>query len=158
MANLKLTIDDFYSSDFELIAIHTSLEDYKLAFQINKYLEISLSKSQKEISIQTNNETGCFSWFCYDDAKNDLGWNLVANKTTFVSNNSNNGLFNEAAFTIQMHLIPELKKADYLLKIENLDHRYNTKKVVNQISKINQISTTYIVDVENIKSINNLIF
>jgi len=158
MANLKLTIDDFYSSDFELIAIHTSLDDYKLAFQINKNLEISLSKNEKEISIQNNKETGYFPWFCYDDSKYDLGWNLVANKTTITSNHFNTGLFNETAFTIQMHLIPELKKADYLLKIENLDHRFDTKKVVRQIGKINQVATTYIVAVENIKSINNLIF
>ena len=71
MANLKLTIDDFYSSDFELIAIHTPLEDYKLAFHINKTLEVSLSKSQKEISIKSNKGLGYFSWFCYDDSKHD---------------------------------------------------------------------------------------
>jgi replicative DNA helicase len=158
MANLKLTIDDFYSSDFELIAIHTSLEDYKLAFNINKTLELSLSKSQKEISIKSNEEIGFFSWFCYDDSKHDLGWNLLANKTTVASEQLNVGLFNETAFAVQMHLIPELKKADYLLKIENLDHRFDTKKVIRKISEINQISTTYIVDIENIKSINNLIF
>lgn len=158
MANLKLTIDDFYSSDFELIAIHTALEDYKLAFHINKTLELSLSKSQKEISIKSNEGIGVFSWFCYDDSKHDLEWNLLANKTTVASEQLNAGLFNETAFAIQTHLIPELKKADYLLKIENLDHRFDTKKVIRKISEINQISTTYIVDTENIKSINNLIF
>lgn len=158
MANLKLTIDDFYSSDFELIAIHTSLEDYKLAFQINKTLSLSLSKNEKDITIKSNDGTGFFSWFCFDDSVHDLVWNLVANKTIIASEQLNNGLFNETTFALQIHLIPELKKADYLLKIENLDPLFNTKKVINQISKINQISTTYIVDAENIKSINNLIF
>lgn len=158
MANLKLSIDDFYSSDFELIAIHTSLEDFKLAFHINKTLELSLSKNQKEISIKSNKGTGYFSWFSYDDGKHDLEWNLVANKTSVISEVLTNDLFNESVFALQMHLIPELKKADYLLKIENLDNRFDTKMVINKISKINQISTTYIVDSENIKTINNLIF
>lgn len=158
MANLKLTIDDFYSSDFELIAIHTSLEDYKLAYQVNKMLELSLAKNQKEISIKSNEGTGFFSWFCYEDNQHDLEWNLVANKTSVASNELNNSLFNEMSISVQMHLIPELKKADYLLKIENLDDRFDTKKVIHKLSEIKQVSTTYIVDAENIKSINNLIF
>lgn len=156
MANLKLTIDDFYSSDFELIAIHSTVEDFKLAYLINKNLELSLSKNSKEVSIQSTNGIGYFSWFYFDDCKHDLSWNLLSNKTFVANSNTPVGLFNEDQITF--HLIPELKKADYLLKIENLDERFNTQKVIENLSKINQISTSYIVDIENIKSINNLIF
>lgn len=156
MAHLKLTIDDFYSNDFELIAIHTTIEDYKLAYLINRILELSLSKNQKDICIQSNNETGFFSWFYFDDDKHDLIWNLVANKTVVAKSNTSIGLFDEDNVTF--HLIPELKKADYLLKIENLDDHFNTQLVVNKIIEINQVSTCYIADVDAIKSINNLIF
>ena len=38
MANLKLTFDDFESNDFELLAIHSNLKDFKLAFLINNRL------------------------------------------------------------------------------------------------------------------------
>lgn len=156
MANLKLTIDDFYSNDFELIAIHTTLEDFKLAYLINQNLDISLHKNHKEISIQSNNGTGYFSWFIFDDCKHDLGWNLLSNKTLVANINSNLGLFNEDQMAF--HLIPELKHAEYLLKIENLDDRFNTQKVIENLTKINKITTSYIVDISTIKSINNLIF
>lgn len=156
MAHLKLTIDDFYSNDFELIAIHTTLEDYKLAYLINQNLEISLHKSHKEISIQSQHGTGFFSWFVYEDCKHDLGWNLLSNKTQVANTNSNIGLFNEDQMAF--HLIPELKRAEYLLKIENLDERFNTQKVIENLTKINKIITSYIVDTSTVKSINNLIF
>ena len=40
MANLKLTFDDFESNDFELLAIHSNLKDFKLTFLINLKLSI----------------------------------------------------------------------------------------------------------------------
>ena len=45
MAIHKLQIVDFLSIDYELIAIHTSIEDYRLAYFLNKELEIKLSKN-----------------------------------------------------------------------------------------------------------------
>ena len=94
--------------------------------------------------------------FYFDDDKHDLIWNLVENKTVVAKSNTSIGLFDEDNVTF--HLIPELKKADYLLKIENLDDHFNTQLVVNKIIEINQVSTCYIADVDAIKSINNLIF
>ncbi len=46
MAIHKILIDDLLSSDYELIAIHSNLEDYRLAYLINKVLEIKLTKEQ----------------------------------------------------------------------------------------------------------------
>ena len=40
MAIHKLHIDEFDEVDYELIAIHTSLEDYRLAYFLNKKLPI----------------------------------------------------------------------------------------------------------------------
>ncbi|MPT36827.1 MAG: IPExxxVDY family protein, partial [Flavobacterium sp.] len=36
MAIHKLLINDFISEDYELIAIHSTLEDYRLAYFINQ--------------------------------------------------------------------------------------------------------------------------
>ncbi len=51
MAIHKLHIDEFDEVDYELIAIHTSLEDYRLAYFLNQKLPILLSKSKNEIQI-----------------------------------------------------------------------------------------------------------
>ncbi|SEP89037.1 IPExxxVDY family protein [Flavobacterium urocaniciphilum] len=156
MANLKLTLDDFDSNDFELIAIHTTLKDFKLTFLINANLNLLLSKNENDITIKSNDGIGKFSRFCFEDDKQDLTWDLIKNKTNFYSNNSNIGFFVED--TITMNLIPELKTTDFLLKIDNVDFSFNSQEIINKISKIKDVSTVYKVETDKIKSINNLIF
>lgn len=156
MANLKLTLDDFESNDFELIAIHTNLKDFKLTFLINLKLHVLLARNDNEITIKSNDGTGKFSRFSYDDLKHDITWELIKNQTNFNSNKQNVGFFEEDSIT--MNLIPELKTADYLLKIDNVDAGFKCEKIIQNISTIPNISTVYKVETDNLKSINNLIF
>lgn len=156
MANLKLTLDDFESNDFELLAIHTNLKDFKLSFLINLKLNVLLAKNENEITIKSNDGIGKFSRFSYDDFNQDITWELIKNQTNFNSNKQNVGFFNEDNIT--MNLIPELKTADYLLKIDNIDFSFKSEEVIQQINKIPNISTVYKVETNHLKSINNLIF
>jgi len=48
MGNLKLSIEEFEEDDFFIIAIHTPLEDYRLAYFLNLNLEIFLSKNKNK--------------------------------------------------------------------------------------------------------------
>lgn len=156
MANLKLTFNDFESNDFELLAIHSNLKDFKLTFLINLKLCVLMSKNDNEISIKSSNGTGKFSRFSYDDLNHDITWELIKNQTNFNSNENNTGFFAENNIT--MNLIPELKTADYLLKIDNIDSSFNSEEVIEKINTIQNVSTIYKVDTTNLKSINNLIF
>ena len=156
MANLKLTFNDFESNDFELLAIHSNLKDFKLTFLINLKLCVLMSKNDNEISIKSPNGTGKFSRFSYDDLNHDITWELIKNQTNFNSNENNTGFFAENNIT--MNLIPELKTADYLLKIDNIDSSFNSEEVIEKINTIQNVSTIYKVDITNLKSINNLIF
>jgi hypothetical protein len=156
MANLKLTLDDFESNDFELIAIHTTLKDFKLSFLINLKLNVLLAKNDNEITIKSNDGTGKFSRFSYDDLKQDVTWELLKNQTNFNSNRENAGFFEEDSIT--MNLIPELKTTDYLLKIDNVEPGFKSEKIIQKISSIQNVSTVYKVETDNLKSINNLIF
>jgi hypothetical protein len=156
MANLKLTFDDFESNDFELLAIHSNLKDFKLTFLINLKLNVLMAKNDNEISIKSSNGTGKFSRFSYDDYNQDITWELIKNQTSFNSNQNNTGFFSEDNIT--MNLIPELKTADYLLKIDNIDSSFKSEEVIKKISTIQNVSTIYKVDTTNLKSINNLIF
>jgi hypothetical protein len=47
----KLHIDEFDEVNYDLVAIHTSLEDYRVAYFLNQKLPILLSKSKNEIQI-----------------------------------------------------------------------------------------------------------
>ena len=160
MAIHKLHIDEFDEVDYELIAIHTSLEDFRLAYFLNQKLPILLSKSESEIQINIKEGVTFFSRFIYENTNNDSCWSLVQNKNevTTLTNNNNQNLFGESSFEVatKAFLLPELKKVDYFLKIENSYTKIDT--IISTLNSITQISTVYSVDSNSIKSKNNLIF
>ena len=148
--------------DYQLIAIHTTLEDYRLAYYINKHLPVILSKCNTNVSIKNKLTEIQFSRFVFDDEKKEMTWNLIQNKNEFSSNNftANTGLFTNSKTQIssKTYLIPEYKKVDYFLKIENSIESITIQNALSEIKKIEQISTVYAVAIETIKSKNNLIF
>jgi hypothetical protein len=161
MAIHKLHLEEFDEIDYQLIAIHSSLEDYRLAYYINQNLPINLKKENCNIQISNKEGETQFTRFVFEDSK-DIVWNLVQNKNdVFVpSQNSNQGLFAETnnKFSTKIYLIPEFKNVDYFLKIENGEVNIDVSKITNCIKKIDRVSTVYAVEVEKIKSKNNLIF
>ena len=58
----------------------------------------------------------------------------------------------------KVYLLPELKKVDYFLKIENNCSTYKMDGIIQKLNNIDWISTVYEVNPETIKSKNNLIF
>ena len=162
MANHKLDLGEFDEIDYCLFAIHTSLEDYRLAFFINQILPINLSKSKNEIQINIKEGETTFSRFYYDDIEGGLSWNLVQNKNEVIQYNkiNNQNLFSNIHMevSVKVFLLPEFKKVDYFLKIEHNNDTVNGSKIQLLLNTINSISTVYIVDTNKIKSKNNLIF
>ena len=162
MATLKLYIDECEELDFHLLAIHTSLEDFRLAYFLNQKLQLNLSKNNDEIKIKNKEGNTFFSRFTFEDIKNDAFWNLIENENeiTLKQNNTNQGLFAESknAFTTKDYLLPEYKKVNFFLKIDAPKESVIPTEIVTQIKSIDRISTVYFIAVENIKSKNNLIF
>jgi hypothetical protein len=162
MATLKLYIDEFEELDFLLLAIHTSLEDYRLAYFLNQKLQLNLHKNNDEVKIKNKEGNTFFSRFTFEDVKNDFFWNLIENENEIIlkKNNTNQGLFSESknSFTTKDYLLPEYKKVDYFLKIDAPKESIITSEIATKIKSINKINTVYFIDLENIKSKNNLIF
>jgi len=159
MAIHKLQLEDFDQVDYNLIAIHTVLEDYRLAFKINQKLTILLSKNENEIPITVNQKKASFSRFTFDDDEKMMVWDLIQNKQEIelpVQTPAIN-LFEDNNVTTQVMLVSELKKVDFFLKIEH-DNQIKVKDIINTINTIDSISTVYEVDANEIKSKNNLIF
>jgi hypothetical protein len=88
MATHKLDLGDFDDVDYYLIAIHTSLEDYRLAYFINQQLPINLSKSKDEVQINKEGETNFSRFYYYYDNENAVSWNLIQNKNEVPQENS----------------------------------------------------------------------
>ena len=162
MAIHKLDLGEFDEIDYYLIAIHTSLEDYRLAFFINQILPINLSKSKSEIQINIKEGETNFSRFYYNDEESAITWNLIQNKNEVIQYKKGNtqNLFSNVTMEVstKVFLLPEFKKADYFLKIENNDDAMNVSKLQIILNTIDSVSTVYIVDTNKIKSKNNLIF
>jgi hypothetical protein len=161
MAIHKLDLDEFDEIDYHLIAIHTTLEDYRLAYFINQHLPVNLSKSKEEILISIKEGETQFSRFYFDDEDNFISWNLIQNKNEVIGKKeiASQDLFSNSAQEVatKVFLLPELKKVDYFLKIES-DDDLQINEIVKKLKAIKSLSTVYVVDTETIKSKNNLIF
>ncbi|MFM2011080.1 MAG: hypothetical protein RLZZ479_1471 [Bacteroidota bacterium] len=161
MAIHKLDLDEFDEIDYHLIAIHTTLEDYRLAYFINQHLPVNLSKSNEEILISIKEGETQFSRFYFDDEDNFVSWNLIQNKNEVIGRNEiiNQDLFSNSSQEVatKVFLLPELKKVDYFLKIES-DDDLELAGIVKKLKSIKSLSTVYVVETETIKSKNNLIF
>lgn len=162
MAIHKVYIEEFEEDDFHVIAIHTALEDYRLAYFINREIEIGLCKNNNDIQSQVKEGSTSFARFTFEDHENAIKWNLVQNKNEVesVENNTSQNLFSNSknSFSATAYLLPEYKKVDFFLKIENAEHEIDVAKIVAKISAIDGITMVYNVDKEKIKSKNNLIF
>ncbi len=160
MAIHKLHFDEFDEVDYDLIAIHTSLEDYRLAYFMNQNLPVLLHKSKDEIEISIKEGITHFSRFFFEDPKNEMSWNLVQNKNevTLQKKDNQQNLFANTNLEVstKVYLLPEFKKVDYFLKIENASQ--TVESITNSINTIDRISAVYAVDSRKVKSKNNLIF
>lgn len=162
MAIHKLDFGEFDEIDYHLIAIHTSLEDYRLAYFINQRLPINLSKNKNEIQINIKEGETKFSRFYYYDTEKAISWNLIQNKNEVIQqkNENSQNLFSNINLEVstKVYLLPEFKKVDYFLKIENVEEGMNVTEIQLLLNTIESISTIYKVETNKIKSKNNLIF
>jgi hypothetical protein len=162
MAVLKLYLDEFDEVDYDLIAIHCSLEDFRLAYFINQKLPILLSKNKDEVGVTVKEGEAFFTKYSYENENTECKWCLIQNKNDIhlLQKNTKQNLFINSTIEIsrKVFLISELKKVDYLLKIENNSSDFNVEEIVNQLKQIERITAVYSLIPENIKSKNNLIF
>src|SRR6202012_6160738 len=88
---LKFEID----LDFVLIAVTTSLKDYRICYLINKYLNLNFVKNPDlEVEFNQQPEAVYFSIYNYQPDEN-LDFYLIANNGT------------------DGYLVPEMRKTDY---------------------------------------------
>ena len=159
MALHKLLVDDFYDASYSLLAIHCRLEDYRLAYLLNKYLKLNLTRQPQDLDYKYFAAT--YSIYEWNDEEHFATWHMVSNvcKKEEDSLQSSGSLFSSSEKVLKTyHLLPELKNVDYLIKISNDDRYFDEKDMLEKIQAIPQIITTYTIDVDQLKSKENLIF
>lgn len=152
----KLKLDFTYDYDFILIGIHSTLEDFLLALQLNNVFGIKLRR--KEESLNFKNKNGDFSIYDCDNEANFTFWSLISNKQVVEESleDISFSLF-EAVYSTYI-LIKEKKEIDYFLKIEGNFTTAEKQKIIQKINKIHGVMACVELNPVQIKAIDNLIY
>jgi len=155
----KLVVDDFYDESFKLIAVHCRLEDYRLAYLLNKHLNLNLRRQKDDLDFEYFKSS--YSIFQWDNASQYVTWHLVTNVCKKEEDGlySSGTLFENSQMVLKtFNLIPEYKNVDYFIKISNEIDSVNDKLILNKLHQIPQIITSYLIDPVKLKSKDYLIF
>lgn len=158
MLSHKLVIDDV-EEDYHLLAIHSSLEEYKLAFFLNRHLQICLKRAPIDVDFNHGDIQALYPLYSFKEPEKYRTYNLIKNKfkgpvKKVVSSGS---LFVEEEVSPQVtFLIPEYREVDYFLKIEE-ENGADIQEMISKITSIPNVVTTYSVDPNQLKSKSNLI-
>ncbi len=145
---------DFCEDSFALIAIHCSLEDYTLAYTINKHLKCSFKRRRNNLVFSDSISLPVFEW---KDTINDRYWTIINNSIASEDINEITGLFKDEPSFTKQHLVPEYKNVDYFMKLEQEDLD-SEDDILKSILAIPKIITAYTINIDTLKSKNNLIF
>lgn len=152
----SLELDDFSDNNYTLIGIHSTLEEYKLAYLLNQKMNTKFAKANFSLDFENKNNNASFSIFEFINPKFSQSWFLISNQFTNRLEGISKGLFETNEITT--YLIPEKKKVDFFLKLEgDFNYDYIAKKV-EEINGINQVITSYKIDPNTLKSKDFLIF
>lgn len=162
MAVHKILLDDDFAEDFSLIAIHCSEDAFKIAYALNKHLNVRLKRRSTDLDFTIDQQQVSFPIFEFEDEFQYTTYYLVGNKCKSILQQTamGGGLFNEEpSETVRMnYLLPEFKKADYFLKIESDFEQIPLRRILALINEIKQVISAYEIDTQRIKSNNHLIF
>ena len=139
-------------TSFALFGIYANLEDYTLAYHLNKGCGLKLSRARQDLEFA--NEVA-FPYFQWKDQSNFVEWTLLGNKANQQEDRPSQGLFPEQPTTRWPYLIPEQKGVDYFLKIDGI---FKDPLFLRRLRDLPNIITAYDLDPAELKSKHNLIF
>ena len=152
----SLDFNTICDEDYNLIGIHTTLEDYKLAYLLNKEIKTNFSRSNFNLDFTIDNSKVSYSLFNYNNKEYEHDWFLISNSYNEENVDLNNTLLFPSE--IKKYLIPEKKNVDFFLKIVGDSNPFYIKKIITKIKQIPQVITSYTVDYTTLKSKDFLIF
>ena len=142
MKPIKLVVE--YDFDFEIIGLITSLKGHKLAWGINNELKIELKK-EEDIIIDFLNE-GQLVIINYIYQTEYSNFRLIRNKSC------------EFVNIASPFLIPELKEYDYFVQLQDESGIFGVSEIREKLNKITGIEYIKVIETQNLKSKDNLIF
>ena len=134
---LKFEID----FDFVLIALTTSLKDYRICYLINKYLNFNFTRiDDLNLDFERKGSPALFSLYKHS-------WEATETDFYFIGNKGSEG-----------YLIPEMREADYFILIRNYIDDDDLESIIASLNKIPEIVAAVKIEPKKIKSRENLLF
>jgi len=150
-------LEDFWEdlldeTTFSLFAIHSNLEDYALAYALNKACDLRLERTERDLELE---KQGFFVVFHWKDQANYREWTLFRNPGMEATAGPSEGLFSHEPTMNRPFLIPERKEVDYFLKMEGEEYGL---KVLAVLLSVPKVITAYRLETSKLKSKYNLIY
>ncbi len=147
--------DTLQSETYHLLAIHSVLEDYQLAFEINRLTGSQFRRTKKDIDLPQKN--AFFARFKWIDNKTDQEYDLFTNKYSKIIQNNDlkkNTLF-EQPIVKEVYLVPDFKTINFFIKANNLEYLSQLKIKLKQL---NSLIMVYFLPPLKTRNTLNLIF
>ncbi len=137
----RYELEEEYEFDFNVLGISCHEKDYRICWAINQVLGITMQKEEKDIEviIKKSNRHSMHTMFSDIDFDNEIDYRLIANRSTMG------------------FLIPEKPQADYIF-IATDHFQLDFNEMNQKIKLIPFVLTTFEIDLETLKSKENLIF
>jgi hypothetical protein len=132
-----------FDYDFGLLAISSSIKDYRLCYFINKALGASFKRiTDLNLYDKGHRKKSSYSIFKYPVKIDNLLYYFISNKSNFAG----------------QLLIPELKNIDYLIKISGNYSQAGLQNWKQELSKVPYIETIFEINPAGLTAKQNLIF
>ena len=137
----KILLEEEFDFDFKLLGISSHVQDYRICWAINKTLDLDLIKLDEEIIIRVvkGEEPITFSTYYYMNEDSEVEFELISNRYE------------------QGYLIPEMRTADYFLKISDY-FEDDLDEIIRELRKSNLINMAFEVDINSLRSKQNLLY
>ena len=135
---IKLSVDNDFFEEYDIVCICTHLKDYKLMWNINNRFEYNFRKID-DFKAEVGEISENHEMFYYYDNLEKVEYFLLANKC-------NNSV-----------IFPVLSHVDYLLIIRDQDKSTKIDKLISAIKEIPNILTVSKAETKKLKNFNNVI-
>ncbi len=136
MAKFTLEIEDEYP--YSVTGINTSLKGYRLAWNLNRLLDIHLERQEPIELVNKQKDRVPYSCFtCFDEERN--------RKFRLIENRIGGNLF-----------IPEQQRSDFLFVVD-LEEGESANEWVTVLRSIKGVSMAFDIEIDTLKSKQNLL-
>ena len=133
-----------FDFDLSLLAVVSHLKEYKIAWHLNEQLGINLAKQEDEIFEFLGDVRLFISNYSYQTEHSTI--RLLGNRSLEESSSS------------KQYLIPELKQFDYLILTDGSENSPDAYYIRDQLRNLKGIQLVSVIEIEQLKSKENLIF